>query len=201
MKWSILNKSQITNRKSQTNTNDQISEIQNALLENRGVVSKKEKDEFLNPSLDLLDKNFFDEGALEKAQTRIASAVKNKERVIVYSDYDVDGITGTAILWEVLHGLGANALPFVPHRMKHGYGLSEKGIAEILNTHPDTKLIITVDNGISASDAVSYANEKGIDVIITDHHTKPDTLPDAHAIIHTTELSGSGVAYVFSQYI
>ena len=191
MKWNILNKIQITKQ-----NNDYIIAT---LLKNRGIVSKNDIEQFLNPSLKQLEKDFFDKKQLIKAIKRIKQAIQNQEQIIVYSDYDVDGITGTAILWETLHDLGATTMPFVPDRFKHGYGLSRKGIDALLNKYPETKLIITIDNGITAVEEVAYLRQKGIDVIITDHHTIPKKKPDPFALIHTTELSGSGVAYVFSK--
>lgn len=192
MRWNILHKKRVTN-----NTGH-IKQIQKILLANRGITGKKEIDDFMNPSLSLLNKSFFDEVEFKKTAQRIKQAIKEKEKVIIYSDYDVDGVTGTAILWELLRELHVDTLPFVPQRMIHGYGLGKKGIDSLLEEHPDTKLIITVDNGISAHEGVAYSNEKGIDVIITDHHAKPKKLPRAYAICHTTELSGSGVAFMLA---
>lgn len=197
MKWNILNQIQDARFKTQ----DANSVIIPILLGNRGLKTKKQQEEFLHPSLKQLERDFFDKKQLKKAIERIKKALEQKEQIVVYSDYDVDGITGTAILWETLHSLQAKVMPFVPDRFKHGYGLSKKGIADILKSYPETKLIITVDNGITASDEVALLKEKGIDVIITDHHTIPKNVPRALAIIHTTELSGSGVAYVFSKEV
>lgn len=136
---------------------------------------------------------------LKKAIARIKKAIKKKELIIVYGDYDADGVCATAILWETLHRLGANALPFIPHRQKHGYGISKKGLDDITEDHQP--LIITVDNGIVAHQAINYAKNKGLDVIISDHHVAAKTLPKAHSIIHTTKLAGTGVAWIFAQEI
>ncbi|MBI4129678.1 single-stranded-DNA-specific exonuclease RecJ [Candidatus Roizmanbacteria bacterium] len=177
-----------------------VAEIISILLNNRGFKSKKAIDEFLNPSLDHISKyRFFDTNSLEKAIQRIKKAIEKKEQVIVYSDYDADGITGAAILWETFDTLGADAYPYVPNRMEEGYGLSKKGIDNVRKDYPNAKLIITVDHGITAVEQTAYAKEKGFDIVITDHHTLPKKLPKAYAIIHTTELAGSGVAYVFSK--
>lgn len=118
------------------------------------------------------------------------------ETVVVYTDYDADGITGGSILWETLHTLGFTVFPYVPHRQNEGYGFSVKGIdAVIKKYHPG--LIISVDHGISAREQIQYASEKGVSVIVTDHHTKPELLPDsALAIIHCPLVSGSGLAYI-----
>ncbi|HVF69549.1 MAG TPA: single-stranded-DNA-specific exonuclease RecJ, partial [Xanthomonadales bacterium] len=138
---------------------------------------------------------------LSKAVLRINNAVKDQEQIVVFGDYDVDGITGAAILWEMLHGLGAKILPHIPHRIEEGYGLSIVGINNIKEKLPDIKLIITDDNGIVANEAVDFANKQGIDVIITDHHVASDKLPKAHSIIHTTKLCGAGVAYLLAKEI
>ncbi len=120
---------------------------------------------------------------------------KNKN-VIVYTDYDADGITGGSLLWETLHTLGFSAFPYVPHRQSEGYGFSTKGIDVVLEKY-NPGLIISVDHGISARDQIQYASDKGIPVIVTDHHAKPEILPEAAvAIIHCPLVSGSGLAYI-----
>lgn len=120
---------------------------------------------------------------------------KNKT-VIVYTDYDADGITGGSVLWETLHILGFKTYPYVPHRQSEGYGFSLKGIDAVIEKyHPG--LIVSVDHGISAAEQIQYASDKGISVIVTDHHTKPTLLPtSAKAIIHCPLVSGSGLAYI-----
>jgi single-stranded-DNA-specific exonuclease len=200
MKWNIL----YTNRKSKRKNKNyhlQLKTITAALLGNRGIKTKAQQDAFLNPTLILLKKEFFNKEEQAKALKRIFQAIKNKEQIIVYSDYDADGITGGTILWETLYSLGAHVMPYVPNRFTDGYGLSVSGIDTILQKYPDTKLIITVDHGITAFSQTKYAKEKGINVIITDHHTIDKKIPSALAVIHTTELSGSGVAYVFSRIL
>lgn len=171
------------------------------LLENRGIKERNEIEEFLNPKLkNVTAKNVgISSKQLTKTIKRIKAAIKNKEQVIVYGDYDVDGICGTAILWETLNNLGAKVLPYIPHRVEEGYGLSEIGISNIKSQIENPKLIITVDNGIVASSAVDFANKNNIDVIITDHHVAGKKLPKAQTIIHTTKLCGAGVAWVLAQ--
>jgi single-stranded-DNA-specific exonuclease len=187
-KWNVLNKTK----------SREITEI---LLENRGIKTKKEAEEFLNPKLETVtaDSVGIDKKQLKKATERIKSAIKNKEQIVVFGDYDVDGITGTAILWETLHSIGAKVMPYIPHRIDEGYGLSVKGIENVKNLHKDLKLIITVDNGIVANKAVDFANEQEIDVIITDHHVLSKKSPNALAIVHTTKLCGAGVAYLLAK--
>ena len=127
---------------------------------------------------------------------KLQSCKDKNETVVVYTDYDADGITGGSILWETLHAVGFKVFPYVPHRQSEGYGFSVKGIDAVIEKyHP--KLIISVDHGISAREQVHYASDKGISVIITDHHTKPKLLPtSAKAIIHCPLVSGSGLAYI-----
>lgn len=171
MKWNILSKN---------NEN-----IIDTLLKNRGI---KDKKEFLNPKPPEFKLT------LGKSLTRIKKAIKNQEKIVVYGDYDADGICATAIIWETLNSLGAKVLPFIPSREKEGYGLSIEGIKSI-----DANLIITVDNGIVANEAVDYANKNKIDIIIIDHHERPKKIPKAFAIVHTTKLCAAGIAYFFSK--
>ncbi len=194
-KWKVLNKFKNTDLE---NINEEIIKI---LLENRGLKDKKEIEEFLNPKLENIttDSVGIDKKQLKIAMDRIYKAIEKNEQIIVYGDYDVDGITGSAILWETLHGMKAKALPYLPDRIEEGYGLSIKGIENLTSKIPDIKLIITVDNGIVANDAVKFANECGYDVIITDHHAADSTLPKALAIVHTTKLCGAGVAWLLSK--
>ena len=173
------------------------------LLENRGLKTKKEIDEFLNPKLEQVNIKSIgiDKTELRKAIERIVKAIKNKEKIVVFGDYDADGICGTAILWETLHSMGADVMPYIPHRIEEGYGLSETGIKNLKLKIKNCGLIITIDNGIVANKAVDFANKAGIDVIVTDHHVPSKKLPDALAIVHTTKLCGAGVAYLLSQEI
>lgn len=183
--------------------NFQTKNLIKTLLKNRGLKTEKEIDEFLNPKLEnvTVENVGIDEKQLKKAVDRIQRAIKNKEQIIIFGDYDADGICGTAIIWETLHNLNAKVMPYIPHRMDEGYGLSIKGIENLTSQSRGKKisLIITVDNGIVASDAVEYANKLGIDVIITDHHVKPKKLPKAFAVVHTTKICGAGVSYILSK--
>lgn len=170
------------------------------LLANRGMEAKKDIEAFLHPPepYELTAKDVdIDTSALTRAITRIKKAIKNKESIVVYADYDADGITAGAIMWETLHGMGANVMPYIPHRVEEGYGLSQKGI-DAVREQFDPALIITVDHGITAKDKVEYAKSLGIDVIVTDHHVKPDDLPDC-IIVHTTKLCGAGVSWFVAQ--
>lgn len=178
-----------------------IEELIDLLLSHRNIITPEQKKTFLHPKLETLTPDYvgIDREQLEKTLQRLITAIKKKEKIIVYGDYDVDGITGSAILWETIHYLGGNALPYIPHRIDEGYGLSIKGIENVKAEHPDLSLIITVDNGIVANDAVAFANSQGIEVIITDHHTVSAELPAAFSIVHTTKLCGAGVAYIVTR--
>jgi single-stranded-DNA-specific exonuclease len=193
--WKIL--TNIKNSKAKISSDKVIK----TLLENRGIKTRKAIEEFLSPKLEsvTIDSVGIDKQQLKKAVARIRLAMKNKEEIAVFGDYDVDGICGTAILWETLNSLGAKIMPYIPHRIEEGYGLSEKGIENLRLTIKNCRLIITVDNGIVANTAVDYALSQGMDVIITDHHVVSKNKPKALAIVHTTKLCGTGVAWMLSQ--
>lgn len=174
------------------------------LLKNRNLVLKKQIDEFLHPlrpSVLTAAALGISKRELNKAIKRIKKAVDVKEQIIIYGDYDADGICGTAILWEAIDKMGGKSLPYIPKRLEEGYGVSVEGIKKIQKQTSDVKLIITVDNGITANKAIDYAQKKGIEVIITDHHLLPEKLPKALAIVHTTKLSGSGVAWFLARIL
>ncbi len=172
------------------------------ILSERGIKTQKEVEQFLAPpapgTLSHSDVGI-ESGNLQKAIARIKKAIKKKESIVVYADYDADGITAGAIMWETLWKLGARVMPYIPHRVDEGYGLSQKGI-DAVREQFDPSLIITVDHGITAKEEVAYAKKLGIEVIVTDHHVKPTQPPDC-LIVHTTKLSGSGVSwYVAEQF-
>ncbi|MBI2028338.1 MAG: single-stranded-DNA-specific exonuclease RecJ [Candidatus Levybacteria bacterium] len=203
-KWKILSESGIRNQKMG------IRKLIKILLNNRGIKTKKETEGFLNPRLEsvTVENVGINKKELKKAIIRIKDAIKKNEQIVIFGDYDVDGICGTAILWETLNKLGAKVIPYIPHRAEEGYGLSITGISNIKNKIPvsptggqNIKLIITVDNGIVANKAVEFANKNEIDVIITDHHVASKKLPDALAIVHTTKLCGTGVAWLLSKNV
>ncbi len=155
---------------------------------------------FFNPSIeDMHDPFLFKD--MDKAVERIIRAIEQKEKIIIYGDYDVDGTTATSILLMGLHELDANVGFYIPNRMIEGYGLSFTGNKAIESMQ--AQLVITVDCGINAVDEIADLNTCGIDVIVTDHHTPKKILPDAHAIIDSKlkystypyiELSGAGIA-------
>lgn len=180
------------------------------LLKKRGLVTKKEQAEFLDPTQPdkiTLKQIGLQSAAVVKAIKRLKIAHKNQELIYIYGDYDTDGVSSTAILWETLNSLGFQVLPFIPARNDPIRGLSPLGI-EMIIKQAKTKpgLIITVDNAISAFKGCRQAQKLGIDVIITDHHLPKHKnnrpfLPKALVIIHTTQLAGVGVAWFFSREI
>lgn len=180
------------------------------LLKNRGLITKKDQAEFLDPIKPgqiTLDQIGLQSTAIAKAVKRLKFARKNQELIYIYGDYDADGVSSTAILWETLNSLGFQVLPFIPSRNDPVRGLSPRGIDMIIKqSKVKPGLIITVDNGISAFKGCQYAQKLGIEVIITDHHlpkhkNSQPFFPQALAIIHTTKLAGAGVAWFFSREI
>ncbi|MEI7653347.1 MAG: DHH family phosphoesterase [bacterium] len=127
---------------------------------------------------------------------------RSSKSIVIYSDYDADGITGGAILWETLHKLGFTVHPYIGDRVTEGYGFSKVGI-DIVHEKYHPALIISVDHGISAREQVAYAKSLGIEVVVTDHHHRSDEkVPtDARAIFHIPSLSGSSTAYYVAKEI
>ena len=141
------------------------------------------------------------EAAFEKAYKRILKALRNKESVVVYTDYDVDGITGGAILWQTLHELGLDVMPYIPDRKTEGYGFSHHGVQKILQEFKPT-LVISVDHGISGEEYIKELKKSGVDVIVCDHHVKLLGDPkSAYAIMYSKLICGAGVSYFFSKEI
>ncbi len=175
------------------------------ILFNRQIDSPEAIQKFLNPTLDdLLDP--FEMFGMDKAIERILDALRENEKMMVYGDYDVDGITASSLLYLVLNKLGAQVYYYLPNRLVEGYGLSEGGIQEAKDK--GVTLIISVDTGVTAVDEVEYAREMGIDCILTDHHEPGETLPKAVALVNPKqkactysggELSGVGVAFKVAQ--
>ncbi len=173
------------------------------VLARRGIDLNNELDQYITPS-ELPDpEDHFNE--LSKATQRIIQACERKEQIAICGDYDADGITSTILLFELLSKLGARASTYIPSRQDEGYGLNLNMIQKINNKK--IKLIITVDNGISAFEAINKSKELGIDLIITDHHKIPDFPLDIHSLIHPEKtpinspyeyLAGVGIAYLLA---
>lgn len=198
----------IKSKLSEKDTAKRNQEIIASILKNRDLKSKREINDFLHPQSpdSIIPKEVGIDGAsLHQAKRVIQSTIASQTPVIVYGDYDADGITATAIMWEALRSIGANVIPFIPSRESHGYGLSIKGLKDALSQlpkpYPLMPLIITVDNGIVAHEAVTWAKQHQITIIITDHHQPTDTLPPTDLIIHSTSICGAGVAWILATYL
>ncbi len=170
------------------------------MLHNRGLGDAEKAGAFLNPKLNDLHDPELLEGAVEAADEIIA-AVEAGQKIVLYGDYDVDGITGVAILHAALRMLGANVDFYVPHRLQEGYGVNARALDRIIAG--GAGMIITVDCGISDAETLARAHKVGARVIVTDHHAPPETLPDT-TVVHPSlpggnypnpDLCGAGVAF------
>ena len=177
-----------------------ISPLLAQVLINRGITDACAGAIFLRPKLTELIQPEQMPG-VKTAVRRIKQAVKNKEKITVYGDYDVDGITGVAILWQILTLLGADVDYYIPHRIDEGYGLNEEAVRVLAQA--GTKLLITVDCGVTASKSAELAEQLALEMIITDHHQPGPELPKAVAVVHPAldksyanqDSSGSMVAF------
>lgn len=188
---------------------DKFTKIQPIVLQlliNRGLDTQEKIDKFLNPDYedDLYDPFLFID--MEKAVNRIFKAIENKEKIIVYGDYDADGVCSSAVMMEILKIFGADVDIYIPYRETEGYGLNAEAVTKIAENGAD--LVITVDCGISNIPEAKILKDKKVDLIITDHHHEPEGLPDAYAIINPNVakdkypfgfLTGVGVAYKVAQ--
>lgn len=156
--------------------------ILSQILANRGIDTYEKAKLFLNPtSFPISDFNNFVE--IDKAVERISQAIKNNETIIICGDFDCDGVTSTAVLYQTLCEIGAKTGCYIPNRQSENHGLNSKAIIEIIS-QKQAKLIITVDNGISNVAEIKLAKSLGTDVIITDHHEPAEMLPPAYAILN-----------------
>ena len=172
------------------------------VLLNRGFKTAEEINQFINIDAKIIHDPFLLHD-MQKVVDRIFQAVENNEKILVYGDYDADGVTSTTIMFETLDQLGANVIYYVPDRFKDGYGPNLNEYQHFIEEE-QVQLIITVDNGVAGVEPIEYAQSKGVDVIVTDHHELPDVLPKAYAIVHPRypnteypfgDLSGVGVAF------
>lgn len=190
MKWHLKNSSQP----------DSPSELEAILLANRGITNKADWFKPARPATFDLDDLKIDPTALKTTLKLLKKVQKTQGLIVIFGDYDADGITATAVLWRVLHNLGFNAKPFIPDRLRHGYGLTAKALEEIFSTSQPA-LVITVDNGIVAHEAATYLKQKKCPLVITDHHLPEATLPEAQAIFHSTSVCGAGVSWLLAREI
>lgn len=204
-KWEFYNQDENLVQKIAKEHN--ISELLAVILVNRGITQKKDIDIFLNPTR----KDFHDPYSMpdmEKAVNRILKAIDEKEKVIIYGDYDVDGITSITVLKKFLKERGLDVGYYIPNRLDEGYGLNKEAVEKI--AEEGYKLIITVDCGISGIEEIKFAYEKGMEVIVTDHHEPLEELPDALAVVDCKRkdnkypfknLAGCGVVFKLAQAI
>ncbi|MEA2056376.1 MAG: single-stranded-DNA-specific exonuclease RecJ [Patescibacteria group bacterium] len=188
MKWIYLSEKIPQNRQ----------ELLKILLDNRHIDSNSF---FLKPKNPLdfkLSSLKIKAQQIDKAKKRITKAKKNQETVVIFGDYDADGIVASSILWLVFKEIGVKAIPFIPSRDKHGYGISVKALKEVVKKYSPS-LIITVDNGIVAHEAAAWLDKKEIDLIITDHHQPDKKKPKAVAVVHSTKICGGAVAWILSR--
>lgn len=184
-----------------------ISKLLAKVLSSRGLFEATKVQKFLNPKLEELYDPFL-MNDMDIAVDRIIKAINKNEKVTIYGDYDVDGITSIAVLKSFLTERGVNIEHYLPSRLEEGYGLNNEAIKKVYEN--GTKLLITVDCGISAYNEIEYANELGMEVIVTDHHECPEKLPRAIAVVDPkredstypfSSLAGVGVAFKLIQAI
>ena len=177
------------------------------ILVNKGITEKKDIELFVNPTR----KDFYDPFLMpdmEIAVDRILKAIEDKEKIIIYGDYDADGITSTTVLKNFLEERGLEVGTYIPNRLDEGYGLNKNAIKSIYDQ--GYRLIITVDCGISGTEEIEYANSLGIETLITDHHEPTEVLPNALAVVDAkrkdnkypfNQLAGVGVVFKLIQAI
>ena len=204
-KWEIYN----VDEESVDNLSNKyrINKLLATILNNRGIVTEEKIRLFLNPTRNDFHNPFLIKD-MEKAVDRIIKAIENKERITIYGDYDVDGITSITVLKSFLQERGLEIAQYIPNRLTEGYGLNIEAVEKIKNRGCD--LMITVDCGISAIKEIDYANQLGIETIVTDHHEPGQELPKAMAVIDNKrkdstypfrELAGVGVVFKVIQAI
>lgn len=190
-KWKILNQ-------------DNGQDVFGRILSNRKI---ENKEIFFNPELKHLG-DFRKMLGVKEAIAKIKKTIQKRERILIFGDYDADGITSSTILYQTLKSLGAQVSVRLPHRIKHGYGLRKDVFDECQKL--DVKLLITVDCGISNFEEVKYGNSLGLETIIIDHHNCPEKLPPAFTIIDPKQknevyleenFAAAGLVFRLSQYL
>lgn len=172
------------------------------ILWQRGIRAEEEIQAYLNPDLQQLHDPFLLHD-MEKAVQRILTAIENGQNILIYGDYDADGMTASSVMKSALDELGAEVQVYLPNRFTDGYG-PNLDVYKYFIQNEDIDLIITVDNGVAGHEAIAYAQSQNVDVIVTDHHSMPEVLPEAFAIVHPEHpesnypfkyLAGVGVAF------
>lgn len=185
-KWRKSNYQEETLNKLKQQLN--IPETSLKILVKNGFENPEEIERFIGADIRQIDFSHTMKDS-DKAVDLLWEKIKKNEKIAVFGDYDCDGINATVVAVRLLQTLGADVTYYINDRVTEGYGMCESGIDKILQTHPDTKLIVTVDNGISAFEQIKYAKSKGLEVVVTDHHevvveNGQQQLPDADAIVN-----------------
>ena len=182
------------------------SALEQQLLFNRDICDLENAERYLEGTSEVYDPFLLKD--MGKASARICWAIEAGQRILIFGDYDVDGVTATALLYELIMGLGGEAVHYIPNRFEEGYGFSEESLEGVFSFKPE--LIITVDCGIRSIKEVEMMEREGVDVIITDHHQPLPEIPQALAIINHKqagdtypfkELAGVGLAYKLAQAV
>jgi single-stranded-DNA-specific exonuclease len=205
-KWTLLNnipQDIVSNLARDINVPEPIATI----LVSRGIKNKKEAKAFFIPELKKLYDPFLMKN-MDVACERLIKVINEKEKILIFGDYDVDGTSGVSMLHTFLNELEVPSKVFIPDRFTDGYGLSSSGIEKA--AEENIKLIVAIDCGITANEKVEYAEKLGIDIIICDHHNPPEDIPDAFAVLDTLQpgcgypfkyLCGTGVAFKLIQAV
>ena len=184
-----------------------VPELVAKILERRGVFAA-DYDAFFSPSVRDLAAPDELPGAVEAAEALVAAARAGK-RIVVFGDYDCDGVCATAILVKALSAIGAEVSPFLPERLSEGYGMSDASVERMLAANPGVGLVVTVDNGINSVEQVASLRARGVEVIVTDHHLPGETLPECLAVVNPKvshlgrleDLCGAGVAFMIARHM
>jgi single-stranded-DNA-specific exonuclease len=176
------------------------------ILYNRGITDPEEMAAFLQGDQPAPTADLFRMAGMNRTVDRIRRAIKTAEPIAIYGDYDVDGVTATALLVQTLAAFGANVRPYIPHRAEEGYGLNPEALQHLKDD--GVRLVITVDCGVRSLSEVAFAKAIGLDLIVSDHHMPTEDLPDAYALINPKqpdcpypfkELAGVGLAFKIAQ--
>ncbi len=174
------------------------------VLYNRGISTPEQAQAFLEPNR--LVGNPFQLHGMSQTVDRLRRAIRLGEPIVVYGDFDVDGVTATVLLVQTLESLGAKVKPYIPHRIDEGYGLNLEALTQL--QAQGVRIVVTVDCGVRSLEEISFGKKIGLDMIVTDHHAPGEQLPDAFAVVNpkqplckypSKELSGAGIAFKLSQ--
>ncbi len=174
------------------------------VLYNRGISTPEQAQAFLEPNR--LVGNPFQLHGMSQTVDRLRRAIRLGEPIVVYGDFDVDGVTATVLLVQTLESLGAKVKPYIPHRIDEGYGLNLEALTQL--QAQGVRIVVTVDCGVRSLEEISFGKKIGLDMIVTDHHAPGEELPDAFAVVNpkqplckypSKELSGAGIAFKLSQ--